>query len=520
MYSIEIRSSCIVLNNYNFGDDTRIERMFSIWDRIRHRYKQIVTFYDKSTKKYYIPRGINLYYLYSNNIQESDLKHISPDLYENIGAVMLKYEPRDERQKEAIKFCLGLEKYKNNRNASQISLNICTGAGKTYCAIFTFAYYQVKTMMITSSVSWLEQWKEKILEYTDLKENEIYIISGSQSIENLLNGKVNHHNIRFYLSTHSTLYQWGKNNGWESVRTVFQTLKIGIKIYDEAHLYFENICRIDYFTNCWKTYYLTATPSKSDYFENKIYQKSFECVPKIDLYDEENDPHSKYLSILINTHPNPYQISRCTNNQYGFSVMNYIDYFATTDQYYKILKIILAHCFSQMTPEEKILIYIGKNEVIQQTYNWLRYYYNSISIGLYSNLTPKQYKKQQLDCTLILTTTKSASALLDISNLKFVVVLNEPYNSLVTARQQLGRLRNRNTELIDVVDVGFFKLKDWYLNKLKNIYSKYCTEVNEITYSNFDINRDINELNRLKMLERETNKKNLKTIVQRVSKNN
>ena len=93
-------------------------------------------------------------------------------------------------------------------------------------------------------------------------------------------------------------------------------LRVGIKIYDESHLYFDNTMMIDNFSDVWKTYYLTATPMRSDREEDRIYQRCYEKVPKLSLFDEEKDPHTEYISIHFNSNPTPYDINGC-QNMYG-----------------------------------------------------------------------------------------------------------------------------------------------------------------------------------------------------------
>ena len=45
-------------------------------------------------------------------------------------------------------------------------------------------------------------------------------------------------------------------------------MRVGIKFYDEAHLNFDNMCKIDYYTNTKYTMYITATPARSNEGEN------------------------------------------------------------------------------------------------------------------------------------------------------------------------------------------------------------------------------------------------------------
>lgn len=518
---IEIRNSCIVIHNYELGDNERLEKLFTYSKKVygHYHYFFMGLKYNPQEKDLYVPGGVELYYILNSFYKDANnkvLDKIPPDPYDSVGQVFLKKPPRNERQKKAIRFCLGLEEYIGNRNQSQISLNLDTGVGKTYVAIFVFSYYEVKTMVIASSTDWLEQWKERIIEYTNLLEDDIYIISGMPSIVKLRTGLKDPNKVKIYLSTHDTLANFAKNNTWGKLRELFNFLKIGIKIYDEAHLDFENICKIDFNTNCWKTYYLTATPMKSDFGQNKVYQFSFKTVPKISLYDEINDPHTSYLAILFNSHPKGKEIDHCYDRDHGFSMIRYVDYIVDKPIFYKMLKLIINRVLYELKPglEEKAMLYIGKNEAVLKAYNWIKFNYPNVPCGIYTSLVPKQKKHEQLNNKIILTTTKSASACLDIPGLKKNIVFAEPFSSLVYAKQILGRTRDKDTEMIELVDVGFRRIKEWYLKKRDKTYYKYATECNEIAFSSYEIDMIVNEMIQREKEELDTRMSNYKQIVE------
>jgi hypothetical protein len=60
---------------------------------------------------------------------------------------------------------------------------------------------------------------------------------------------------------------------------------------------------------------------KSDRYEDKIYQRAFETVPKLSLFDEESDPHTNVLISKFNSHPGPYEKEAINSGNYGFNVL-------------------------------------------------------------------------------------------------------------------------------------------------------------------------------------------------------
>jgi superfamily II DNA or RNA helicase len=272
---IIIRHSSIVINDYKLGDCPKLEYFFRLFDPVCHKYYFKGIEYIEEESKLIIPRGIDIYFI-ENLFNEEPKLDKTNDKYSYFdNPIMIKSLPRDEVQKEALRFILGEGEYSYTKNKSQLSVNLNTGAGKTYLTVAAIAYWCIRTAIITNSIGWLEQWNKRLIEYTDMKEDEIYLISGSGSIARLLNGMKDLSKIKVYLISHDTIKSYGDKYGWDKVTELFKLLEIGLKVYDEAHLYFDNICRIDYYTNTYKTIYLTATPARSDREENDIYQLYF-----------------------------------------------------------------------------------------------------------------------------------------------------------------------------------------------------------------------------------------------------
>ena len=319
---IIVRHSSIMINNYEIGDAPKLENTFSIWDPVYFLSRPKGLDYDPENKILYLPRGIDVGWV-ERTFNEQAVLNTSPDPYHKFGYVGIKYMPRDERQREALLFMTAEGQYKSNIHNSQLSVNLNTGAGKTYCSIATMAYLGIRSIIITSSVGWLEQWKKCALEYTDMKPGDIYFIEGSGSILRLLNKSPEElSQIKLLLVTHNTLKSYGDNAGWQAVGDLFRYLQIGLKFYDEAHLNFDNMCKIDFYTNTYRTYYVTATPARSNREENVIFNLYFKNVPAIDLFDDENDPRTSYTALLYESHLTPQETMAC-KNQYGLDRNKY-----------------------------------------------------------------------------------------------------------------------------------------------------------------------------------------------------
>ena len=130
----------IILNNtyidiydYNVGDCEELEKSLSVWNSNYYRWEPKGMIYDEKARILKVPRGVDVGYL------KSKLKCpvITNTEYNDYGKTnfKLKIEPRDDLQKKAISFLVGTDKFKKSFGYSQLSLNLDTGAGKTYCVI-------------------------------------------------------------------------------------------------------------------------------------------------------------------------------------------------------------------------------------------------------------------------------------------------------------------------------------------------------------------------------------------------
>ena len=418
MDKIVVKHSRIEINNYTLGDCPRLEYIFSVYDPIRHSSFIKAMEYDQKSKKLIIPRGLDVDYIAKLFFAEPKVDY-DADEYINTAPIPIKYLARDERQIEMIKFILGKDKYKYTKTKSQLSINAATGVGKTFVTVGSICITGSRAIIITSSLNWLEQWREKILEYTTLEDKRIYQISGSSSINKLLCRDPLEYQI--FLISHSTIKSYGDKNGWNKVDELFKYMKCSMKIYDEAHLYFDNMCRMDFHSNIKKTLYLTATPARSDSKENEIYKLYFKNIPSISLFDDEIDPHVNYVAIHYNSHPRPIEIQSCIN-QYGFDRNKYVRYITNNPWFYKLVIILIDMVINM---NGKSLIYIGTNDGINTVYNIIlkEFPFMERYIGIYTSLTDKETKEQNLYKKIILSTTKSCGAASDIYDLMITINL-------------------------------------------------------------------------------------------------
>ena len=487
-----VRQSSIYVYNYVYGTAPRLERCFTLFDKITHQYYVKGIEYNPETQLLILPRGIDLGWLEYQLQTKINIEDKCDPFDYLANDTLLRYKPRNERQVKTLQFMVGQGTYKHTLNKSQLCVNNNTGEGKTWACISTACFLNMRSIVITSRTDWLRQWQDRILEYTNITPREILILTGNAMINKVLRDGTEQY--KFILASHSTLASYAKTNGWESISALFEKMRVGLKFYDEAHMYFDNMCKIDFYTNTFKTYYVTATLARSDEDENRIFKFYMKNVPAITFFDENVDPHTKYTALIFNSNPTAQQVSKC-KNAYGLDRNTYTNYVVKQENFILLLHIIM--CQVVMHSSGKVLMYIGTNIAIEYLKKWLEDHYPMFTYGIYTSIISEKDKKTQLNKQVILSTTKSAGAAMDIPGLQKTIVLAEPFKSEVLARQTLGRTRADNTEYIDVVDNSFQATKRFYRHK-QPIFDKYATSCEEIRLNNnqlvYEANKEIEYL--------------------------
>ena len=475
---IIIKHSRIEIHNYNLGDSSYLEYLFSVFDPIRHERFAKGAEYDYDRKILMLPRGMNIEVLKRIFCSEPyvDRNHDPMAITEPLP---IRYLTKDERQLKILKFITGQDEYSYTLTKSQLSVNSTTGSGKTFVTVAAMCLTGSRVMIITSSTNWLRQWKDKIMEYTQLTDKDIFMLIGSSSIDKILSRDPR--NYQIFLASHATLQSYGNNHckGWYAIDELFKHLRISMKVFDEAHLYFDNMSRIDFHSNTRKTLYLTATPARSAHEEDVVYQEYFRNVPAISLFDENTDPHVNYIGMLYNSEPTPDEVRSFSVGQFNFDRNIYTSYLVGKPNFLKMVTILI-----DMTLKipGKVLIYIGVNACIDFVRDYIvkEFPFLKNHIGIYNSvITDREARKRMLMKKFILSTTKSCGAASDIANLAVTIVLAEPFKSSVTARQTLGRCRADNTLYIDCVDFSCYRTREYYQKKkaVFNMYAKSCKEI-------------------------------------------
>ena len=182
---------------------------------------EVVLAQKEEERKLIVPRGMDISWL-ENHFGEQAVVDRKCDEFTNCEQIPIKYLTKDERQANLLKFLLGEGQYYYTKSKSQLSCNSTTGSGKTFVTVAAICFSGSRAIIITNSIQWLNQWKERIMEYTPLTEKDIYMIARIGSINKLLCR--NPLDYKIFLASHSTIKSYGDKHGWNAVSELFKYL--------------------------------------------------------------------------------------------------------------------------------------------------------------------------------------------------------------------------------------------------------------------------------------------------------
>jgi superfamily II DNA or RNA helicase len=453
---IRVYHTHIEVSPYTLGENESIERKLSLWIDAEYRFDPIAYYVENAIL--YIPRGFDTYIL-EKEFRSTAFVVRDADKYKSFRGVHPTVGPRDRTQEEALDFLSCTGNFANKQSFSQQVLTLDTGAGKTFVTTNSILNIKKRAIIITHQESIKQQWIKTFIEKTDIDIDKLVNIHNSSDIINIMKNKKEGY---IYFVNHQTLNSYGKTNGWEAVRKFFIKIAVGVKVFDEAHLAFRNVLKIDFFSNAEKTFYLTATFGRSDSKEESLFKKCFSSAAKFGDETknyEEKRKHIIYVPVLYRSNPS-YLDLQSAMNSYGFSVLGFTMYALHKDidntQMRKFYNVFDIAC----KLEGKILITVARIEDIEYVKECIQKEYRDLgmTIGTIHSKNSKEDNNYAKTCDVICTTIKSCGTGVDINGLRCIINL-EPFSSNITSNQLSGRLReyskDKDTYFFDLIDIAF-----------------------------------------------------------------
>ena len=463
---------------YVVGQCRELEIGLSTWNQSCHRWEPLG--YTIIGQTLCLPKGIDPEYLTQTfNSPIFPYGSYDKDVYVSHYHRML-IEPRDNLQKDAIDFIIGRGSYPQTRRQNQVAINLKPGDGKTYCTIYGIVDSNKKAIIISHTSKIRSQWYDEFMKTTDVSESDLVIVDGVDDMKKIIyHDKVGD----YYFINHQTIQSAIRNLGYSFVQDFFEALQVGIKVYDEAHIEFASILKLDMLVNVSKTYYLTATFRRTNSRENRIFNEAFASVFKFSNKMSSSGEKRKYViycPVEYNSDPSQEEIMSMYNKLGLFSTYNYIDYELEEVHAYEKLYAALEKVFAMIgeTPG-RILVTNPKIEHCETIRNMIQDICPNKTVGTIHSRNKDAMNINNSYCDIIVSTIKSNGVGVNIESIRFLINL-EPFASTVVGEQLKGRLREYSSTdysyFFDIVDIGVPKASE-FLKRRTRYYKKECNKV-------------------------------------------
>lgn len=462
---------------YSKGDKPRLEKYLSKYDRVTHSF--IPMCYYILNDVLYMPRGVQIGLL----VKEFNTTPVvvrNYDKFELIEHGESTLKPKSNIQAQGMDFLTCDNEFKKNHLYSQFSLNLDTGDGKTYAAVTAILKLKIKAIIITHQEKLKNQWIQTLLTKTTLPPQKILDIEGSNIIESILNGTLDPSNYDIFCINHQSISTFARENSWLKIRDFFKAIKVGIKVVDECHLFFENSIMIDYFSNVYKSFYLTATFTRSDEKEIRLFNMAYSSAIRFgeETFNyEEKRKHIVFVVVYFKSEPMYGSIPKI-ETKYGFSSYKYIDYELEGTSNNAIMRVLYKIIDQTKNLDGKFLIITPKTETTEYVASKLSDRLDQY-VGTVHSKNPPELNYSNLEKKYISSTVKSTGTGVDIKDLRVIINL-EPIGSNGLADQVRGRLReyspDKNTYFFYPVDTSIPKSIDM-LNRITPTIKKKVKEM-------------------------------------------
>ena len=293
------------------------------------------------------------------------------------------------------------------------------GAGKTIVGLIVMSLLNVETVILTTNVSSVYQWKREILDKTNIKEEDIGIYSSAEKVIKPIT-----------IATYQIL-TWRENTVSDFVHfKIFKERNWGLIIYDEVHLLPAPIFRVTAELQVVRRLGLTATLVREDGHEGDIFSlvgpKRFD-VPWKDL--ELKGWIAKAYCIEIN-------VELATNKEIEYAVSDMRGkYRIASENSNKIplIKRLVSH-----HKDDSILVigqYISQLEEIAKELNV------PILTGKSSTkVREKMYDDFRRGVVKVIIVSKIANFAIDLPDASVAIQISGSYGSRQEEAQRLGRI--------------------------------------------------------------------------------
>lgn len=437
------------------------QREFNKWQRKWNTIKKYYHF-DYNSEELRIPRHILDTFL----VHLGHMTTVKPDVVYHDILKPSKTKPAKFKLKRGVAprpdQIIPVDFLANEKLGPMRAIEIQTGKGKTPMSIFAMVKIDKPTLIVVPS-NLVKQWIKSIKDFLVLDSKDICVLSGHKSIAKVLSEKVMNSSYRpkIFIMGIRTGSMWTNNEAYDLLPFMQEFIDhygIETKIFDECHLNFQALCRIDMEISVRNNLYLSATYDRSDYFGSKIFHTVF---PKSVKHTGEYDT---YVDIYVYSYSTPREPAYADiHTDKGYNHNLYEDWIYSTPGCGSVLinliiKCIDKHFLNIRNKEQKLLILASKVETCEKLAAYLKERYSNLRVSKFVGGDSEDNLYGNYD--MVISTPGSSGTGRDVKNLRSVIN-TVSVGSYPLTTQILGRLRKLDNgdipEFVDIFNVRIEK---------------------------------------------------------------
>ena len=302
------RHGHIAITDYELGDKPDFEKSLSVFNEMNWTYERKVGIYIPEIREFRIPRGYDIHQL-ASHFRGYPVMVDNDAYYADKIDSMLLVPPRDDLQRVALSFLCSQGEFKNNTIYTTLMLDQNVGTGKTYTGIAASCFMQARVVIISPMKKLIDQWRDSVLDFTNIQEHEILEVSGSKMCKKILNGEYEH--IKIFIFSVDTIVSFADTYGYMKTMDMMESTHAYLKIIDEIHKDLKAVSLIEGVCNFRMNFYMSATPMRTQKKERWIFKNCYKNVPRFGgKFMTEDEKHINVAVKFYSWQPSPFQIKR------------------------------------------------------------------------------------------------------------------------------------------------------------------------------------------------------------------
>ena len=452
MYELIRRSGILIPRKYeNTEFYVSVKQSLERYSKAYNTSNFVVNkFYIESEKFLLVPRYFPLkQYYHSFSIKSVCHDGEDIDIEHNI-------KPRSESQEKAMQYMM---------NHEMGILQLAPGVGKTVISIYTIAERRKKTLILVHRDSLAEQWRNRLLEFTNLERESISRMTSTTFKKDFKKPVI-------ISTTQSFLSQLKRNR--EEFLTTLHKANIGVFIADEVHTSVGaptfSECSIQMPSRC--TYGLSATPYRYDGNGDVI---EFHLGDIFIDDDIEGTMEPKVTVILMD-----YQIDTPRRTQYirwggDFQRARYLNLMKKSNPFRKVMRGLLR----RLVDERDLICMVERIKLIDELFNETKSDSKSKFCGSGSLET--------LDYKVTFATPGKCRDGIDAPQ-KDAVIMTSPISNIEQLTGRINRTHpNKKTPIIlDMIDFGCDNMAGTFWGR-KTFYEKKGWPIRYFLFANNEL---------------------------------